>query len=473
MTAGPSGLRRTLGFRDLLLFYLATTFSLRWMATAAAAGPGALAIWVAGAVGLFIPLVFATLELSSRFPQEGGLYVWAREAFGPFSGFMAGWLYWCSNLPYFPSLLYFAAGNLLYVGGDAWQGLSTNAGYFVAVALGGLLLTLALNIRGLDVGKWLANAGGIASWVVAGVLIVLGGVAWIRFGPAQPFTLAALTPRIDVQQMIFWSTIAFAFGGVESASTMAEEIHDARRTLPRAVLAAAVVITALYLAGTSAILVAVPREQVTGLQGIMQAVDGVTGRVGAGWLAPLLAALVVLAALGGVFAWFAAVARLPLAAGLDRFLPAVFGRVHPTWGTPHVALVTQGLIAAVFVVMGQAGTSVRGAYEVLVSLSIITNFIPFLFIFGALVRVQRRPAAAGVMRVPGGSAAAAVLGILGFLTTSAAIVLACVPPPDEPDPALAMAKIVGSSVAIVVVGAGLYALGRRRAAVAIAGGGFP
>ena len=461
---GHHGLRRTLGFRDLLLFYLATTFSLRWMATAAAAGPGALAVWIAGAAGLFVPLVFATLELSSRFPEEGGLYVWARQAFGPFSGFMAGWLYWCSNLPYFPSLLYFAAGNLLYVGGDSWQALSTNSGYFIAVALGGLLLTLALNIRGLDVGKWLANAGGIASWVVAGVLIVLGVVAWARFGPAQSFSLAAMTPRVGLQEAIFWSTIAFAFAGVESASTMAEEIRDARTTLPRAVLTAAVVITLLYLAGTWAVLVAVPREQVSGLQGIMQAVDGVAARVGAGWLRPPLAALVVLAALGGVFAWFAAVARLPLVAGLDRFLPSAFGRVHATWGTPHVALITQGIVAGVFVVLGQAGTSVRGAYEVLVSLSIITTFVPFLFIFAALVRVQRMPAAAGVMRVPGGPAAARAVGVLGFLTTTASIVLACVPPADEPNPALAVAKIVGLSAATAAVGAIVYATGRARAA---------
>ena len=153
VTSGPGGLRKALGYRDLLLFYIATTFSLRWMATAAAAGPSALVIWVLGAAGLFVPLVFATVELSSRFPQEGGLYVWTREAFGPFAGFMSGWLYWCSNLPYFPSLLYFAAGNLLFVGGDNWQPLAASSGYFVVVALGGLGLTLALNIAGLDLGK--------------------------------------------------------------------------------------------------------------------------------------------------------------------------------------------------------------------------------------------------------------------------------------------------------------------------------
>ena len=67
-------------------FYIVTTFSLRWIATAAAAGPSALVIWVIAAVGLFVPLVFATLELSSRYPEEGGVYVWSKRAFGPFAG---------------------------------------------------------------------------------------------------------------------------------------------------------------------------------------------------------------------------------------------------------------------------------------------------------------------------------------------------------------------------------------------------
>ncbi len=456
-------LRTNLGFRDLLLFYIVTTFSLRWMATAAASGPSALVIWLIAAAGLFVPLVFTTLELSSRYPQEGGVYVWSREAFGPFAGFLTGWLYWCTNLPYFPSLLYFAAGNLLFVGGDSWQALSSSGTYFVTASLAGLALSVGMNVVGLNVGKWLNNAGAVASWVVAGALILFGTVALVRFGPATQMPLRSLVPAVGLKDVIFWSTIAFAFGGIESGSAMAEEIEDARRTVPRAVLVSAVVITLLYLAGTFSILVAIPHEQVSGLQGIMQAVQAMAARANAAWLVPILAAMIVLSSLGGVGGWFAAVARLPFVAGIDRFLPAAFGRVHPRWKTPHVALLTQAAVSAVFVVLGQAGTSVRGAYDVLVSMSIITYFIPFLFMFAALIRVQREPTAAGVMRVPGGRAGATALAMMGFLTTSVSIVLACLPSAEEPRPVLAVAKIVGLSAAMTLAGVVVYALGRRRA----------
>src|SRR5207237_2857467 len=193
-----TGLRRVLTFRDLLLYYLVTTFSLRWTATAAAAGPSALVIWALAAVGLFVPLVFTVLELSSRYPEEGGVYVWSKHAFGPFAGFITGWTYWGSNLPYFPGLLYFAAANALFIGGASWQTLATNSGYFIVFAMIGLTVAATMNVVGLDVGKWLNNLGATAGWIAALLLMVLGIVSWRQFGPATPITPAALVPSTSL-----------------------------------------------------------------------------------------------------------------------------------------------------------------------------------------------------------------------------------------------------------------------------------
>ena len=457
-------LRRALTFRDLFLFYIVTGFSLRWIATAAAAGPSALVIWIIAALGLFVPLVLTVLELSSRYPDEGGLYVWSKRAFGPFAAFLTGWTYWGSNLPYLPSLLYFAAANALFVGGPSWQTLSTNGTYFVIVATIGLAIAAAMNVVGLNVGKWLNNIGAIAGWLPALLLIVLGGVAWRLHGSATDLAPRALVPSTSLKDVIFWSTIAFAYGGVESGSTMGEEIHEARRTVPRAVLAAGAVITILYLIGTLSVLIAIPKNEVSGLQGIMQAVQAIVGRVGAvGWLVPCVALLVTVNALGGVGGWFAATARLPFVAGIDRFLPTAFGRLHPTWRTPYVALLVQAAIALLFVFLGQAGTSVHGAYDALVSMGIIAYFIPFLFMFAAMIKLQNEPAGPDVIRVPGGKAVAIAIAMLGFATTTVSIVLACIPADDEPNKTLAVLKVVGSSLVLVLLGVAVYLNGRRRA----------
>jgi amino acid transporter len=453
-------LRPAMGFADLLLFFIMTGFSIRWIAAAAAAGPSSIVIWAVALAAFYIPLVFCVLELSSRYPDEGGLYVWSKHAFGEFAGFITGWTYWSSNLVYFPGILYFAAGNALFIGGSRWQDLSSNRSYFVLCSLIGLGLATVLNIVGLDIGKWLHNVGAVCLWVPALTLIIMGGVAWDRFGSATDFSLAHLWPSTHWKDIAFWSTIAFALAGVESASVMGEEIKDARRNIPRALLIAGTIITLTYMLGTICLLLALPRSEISGLQGIMQAIAKAADRVGLNSATPIAALLITISGLGTVGAWLAAVARLPFVAGVDRFLPAAFGRLHPKWGTPHVALWTQSSVAALFVLLGQAGTNVKGAYDVLVSMGVITYLIPFLFIFGAMIKLQKEPAGPEVMLVPGGKVVAVSLSLLGFTATTVAIVLALIPSEDEPNQRFAVAKVITLTLILVFIGVGLYVRGK-------------
>jgi glutamate:GABA antiporter len=437
-----------MGFWDLVLFYIVTSFSIRWIATAAAAGPSSLLIWAIACVSFFFPLAYCVLRLSALYPEEGGLYVWTKKAFGDFAGFMTGWNYWGCNLPYFPSLLYFAAANALFIGGQNWLHLSNSSTYFIVASVIGLSLGVVLNLVGLNVGKWLHNLGAVSAWIPALLLVVMAPIAWSRFGSATEISLSTILPGAHLKDVIFWSTIAFAFSGVEGASVMADEIRDAPRNIPRAVILAGAIMATFYIGATAAVLIAVPGGEVSGLQGFTQAIAAVASRTGFQTFVPFIAALVAMSALGGVAAWFAAAARLPFVAGVDRFLPPAFGRVHPRWGTPYVALLVQGVIAFVFVLLGQAGTSVKGAYEVLVSMSVIAYFLPYLLMFAALIRLDSRPVAT-------------FFGGLGFLTTSISIVLATVPAEDDPNKFLAVTKTIGLTVLMVGIGAAIYWLRRR------------
>jgi amino acid transporter len=446
---GPKApeLRRTMNGRDVVLFLVAAVVGLRWIATSAAAGPSGLVIWLIAFLAFFIPLAFTVIALAARYPDEGGLYVWTREAFGDLAGFMSGWMYWTSNLVYFPGLLYFSVGNALYIG--HWHSLDNSAPYYIIASLIGLIIAFGLNVVGLGVGKWLHNAGGVGSWLPILILVVMGGVAWARFGSATPFTAASLVPSVSLKEIAFWSTIAFGFSGLESASFMGGEIQDARRTIPRAILTSGVIITAIYVLGTAAILVALPPGQVSGLQGITQAIDSTATRIGLGFLGPLSAILITIGNIGGVGAWLASVARLPFAAGIDRVLPPAFGRLHPRWGTPHVALWVQAVGAGLFVILGQAGTDVKGAYDALVSIGVISYFIPYFIMFAAAMKLVRGPLTIA-------------FGVLGLVVTSGAIALASLPPEGSNDPVLAVVKVVGASVVLFVLGLALFAYGRRR-----------
>lgn len=454
--------RKAMGFRDLVMFYVVATLSLRWIPFAASAGPSSVVIWVIGLLTIFVPLALCIMELSSRYPQEGGMYVWSKRAFGDFSGFITGWIYWTSNLPYFPAVLYFAAGNALYVGGTRWKAFQGSATFFVLFSLLGLALALAVNIVGLNIGKWLSNLGAIGAWLPVGLLIVLGALAWRRFGLATSFTLATMKPSLNLGNITIWGTLLYAFSGAESASFMGDEIKDARRIIPRALVIAGFVITTGYILGTVSILAALPGNQVTSLEGIMQAISSSAQRVGWSAVGPATALLICLANLGGVGAYLAALSRIPFVAGIDRFLPPAFGRVHPRWGTPHIALIVQAVSCVVFILLGQAGSTVRGAYQVLVSMTIITNFVPYLFMFAAMIKLQREPVEPGVVRVPGGKPAAIALATLGALTTTAVIVASVIPEPTEPNKVLAVGKILVLSAVLLGGGVGLYTVGRRR-----------
>jgi glutamate:GABA antiporter len=455
--------KRVLGFRDLVMFYVVTTLSLRWIPVAASLGPSSIVIWIIGLLTIFIPLALCVMELSSRYPQEGGLYLWTKRAFGDFPAFLTGWIYWTSNLPYFPAVLYFAASNALYIGGTRWNAWQRSPLYFIAFSFFGVGLALALNVVGLNIGKWLSNIGSQGTWIPVGLLCAVAFVAWMKFGSASRFDAVTMTPSLNPGMFGVWATLLYAFSGAEAASFMGDEIKDARRTLPRALVVAGFIITAGYILGTIAILVALPTSQVNNMEGIMQAITSAAARVGWYGIGPAVALLICLANLGGVGAYLAALARIPFVVGIDRYLPSAFGRVHPKWGTPVVSLVTQAVCCMVFIVLGQAGSTVHGAYQVLVTMTIITNFVPYLFMFAALIRLQREPVEAGVIRVPGGKPVATTLALVGMVTTFLVIVASIVPDPSEPNKVLAVGKVVFFSVLLIGGGMLLYAVGRKRA----------
>lgn len=451
---------RTMGFRDLVLFYVVTGVSLRWIATAAGHGPSSLVVWFLGWLLLYIPLALSVIELSSRYPAEGGFYVWTKKAFGEGAGFLSAWMYWVSNLPYFPAVLYFAASNVLFLH-PSLQRLSQKPTYFISFSVLVLIDLTLVNILGLNFAKWAHNLGAIAMWIPVIIIVTLGFVAWRKFGSATPFPAHAFVPRVSIEETFFWSIVIFSFIGCESASLMADEIQDARRNIPRALLIAGFTIAVCYMLGTFAVLLALPSSESSNLDGLAQAIAHSATRLHLSGITEFAALLIVISNIGAAGAYLAAAARLPFVAGIDGYLPRAFGQLHPRYKTPWVSVLAQGLFGIFFVLLGQAGTSVGGAYQIFAAIAVAITMVPFLFLFASMIRLQREPAAPGVVRVPGGRLVATVIAGVGFATASFATVLSLIPPPEEIHKLLYLAKILGSTTAVLGVGLLLYHLGRR------------
>jgi amino acid transporter len=259
-----------------------------------------------------------------------------------------------------------------------------------------------------------------------------------------------------------WATIAFAFAGLELSSTMASEIKDAPRTLPRSIYVTAPIIAVVYIVGTCAMLWLVPRGQINVVAGPLQAISNGAGTTG-WWLVALVAILLTLARIGAVGAWLVGSSRVAFVVGLDRYFPAAFSRIHPRWRTPYVAILVQGVIAGIFMlfsVLGK-GTTVEAAFLILVDMSLLIYFVPYLYLFVCFMFHCWRERGANMI-VPGGKAGAVVAGLCGFGITLFAMVVALFPPPGTTNIWLHETKLGGGALLLLGVGLAIYWRARRK-----------
>jgi len=459
-----SQLRKTMGFWDVLLFNIATVLGPRWIAAASHNGTSSISLWVIAAIFFFVPGALVINELSSRFPEEGGLYAWSKEAFGDFHGFVAGWTYWIYTVFYFPGLLLASASMAAYIVGGHGVTLAQNRTFLLTVSLGLLLVAVVLNIIGLNIGKWLQNAGGVGTYVPLVMLATLAVIVGLRHGSVTHFTLHNMLPSWNWDTVNFWSQIAFAFTGLELVSAMSEEVRDPRRTLPRAVLGAGALIALMYIAGTFAVLTLMPAANVDPQSGVFSAITIGSVAMGLGFLGIVAAILVTVGNAGGVGSTVAGIARVPFVVGIDRYLPAAFGKIHPHWKTPYISILVQAIASGTILLLSQISETTRGAYQFLVDAGIILYFIPFLYMFGAVIKLAYRKDRADnphAVLVPGGRAGTWICGSLGFIVVLVGIAVSLVPPGDSSNKLGFELKLVGGTAASILLGLILYWRGAR------------
>jgi len=455
-------LRRELGLLDLVFLNVVAITGIRWLASASRYGAASLTLWILAFLAFFLPQGLAVTELSTRYPEEGGIYVWTKKAFGEFHGFVCGWCYWVNNLFYFPGLLAFTVGNAVYIGGTSIQQLGESKVFVTSLSLLFFWFVILLNVRGLKGAKWLQNLGAIGTWVPALVLILMGTSAYYMFGSANPITWKGLMPEGSFSTVNYWSQMCFAFAGLELASIMGGEIREPRRNIPRGVLYGGILIAIIYMSGSLSIYMAVPAREISIVSGVMQAIAEVTSRVGVVWVLSAMALLLTVSGLGGTSAWVAGSARIPFVAGLDRYLPPSFGKVHPKYGSPYVAILVQGVISSLFIATGYFGGSVEEAYLLLVNVTLIVFFIPYLYLFAAAIVLRLREGVRSeIILIPGGNLGTIVVCSLGFITTFASIALALVPPPEASNLVTFELKVVGTCLLCLISGAYIYLRARR------------
>ena len=437
-------LKRELRLWDLVFLNVAAVASVRWIAAAAHTGPGSISLWILAILTFFIPSALVVASLSRRFPEEGGLYVWTKNAFGDWHGFLCAWLYFVSNLLFVPSFALAAVAMSGYVWSADPSRLAQDRAYTLTVTLALLWGAFLSHLFGLKIGKWTANVGGLATYVSGAVLAI--AAAWLLLHGSRSATHFNIVPAPSWDSLNTWSQIAFALVGLELGAILGGEIVNPRRNVPRAAWISAAACAVFYIAGTAAILVLLPQAQVSQVTGLVQAGQSAGVLLGFPAFPRLFALLIVVGIFGSLGSWIAGNTRLPFVIGLDRYLPAAFAKLHPRWQTPHVSILFQAIVATIFLLATQAGETVIAAYQILVDMTVITTFIPYVYIFAVAWKFGQ-PVAAG----------------FGLAISVAAILLSIVPPPEVVSWPLFEAKVILGCILLASLGRVVFVRNRARA----------
>jgi len=322
-----------------------------------------------------------------------------------------------------------------------------------------LWVMIWLNIRGLSVGKWINNLGGIGTAITSVVLVGLAlGVLRTHGGMlhAADFSVRGKDWRL----INSFGFICFGLVGLELASVMGDEIEDPKRNVPSAVFWGGILSGILYVAATLSLLLAVPQKEIGAVQGLLQAVQSMAGRMSVLWLVPIVALVLTFAIAGTTSAWLSGSARIPFVAGLDSYLPSGLGKIHPKYDTPYIALIVQGVVTTLFLLMSFVGSSVDQAYKLLLSLAVVLQLVPFLYMYGAIISV------AAQRNMPRGHYGRGTLwaaGISGFMTTAIGMGVAFLPPADQSVWIFEL-KMAAGCVGLLGLGAFFFVFNTRRAA---------
>jgi amino acid transporter len=409
---------------------VAAIISLRNLPTSAVFGLSSIFYFGIAAIGYLIPTALVTAELATAWPKAGGAYLWVSEAFGKRTGFFALWMGWMSSVALFPILLSFVAKMSAHLLVPFFPGLEHSKLFAFGVTLSIFWGLTFLNFLGIQTSGWISSLGVIAGTLLPGALIIGLGLYWVLAGhPLQiAFTWAGLLPNFQLETMVLYSGILFALSGVEIGGYHIKDASHPKRTYPRALGMAVLIILLLSILGTLAIAVVVPQEEISLITGLIQAFTVFFKAFGLTWAVPVIVFALLIGALAGINTWVVGPAKGLLITAEDGFLPHALAKTN-AHGVPTGTLIFQALIGTLLSTVFLFMDDHSAAYWLLTAAASQCTVLQYALMFAAVVRLRySQPKTERPYEVPGGLSGVWIISIVGFLSCLFGFLIVFLPP---------------------------------------------
>jgi len=416
-----------LGIFTLAMINVAAVLSLRNLPSMADYGYALIFYLTLASLCFFIPSALVSAELASGWPRKGGVYLWVKEAFGDRWGFVAIFMQWVENLPWFPAILAFVAASIAYIFNP---GLASNKFFVIAVIWITLWTATFLNFRGMRLSAFLSTSGVISGTIVPGVAIILLGAGYALSGKdlAISFSPGELIPELgNLNQLMLLAGMLMAISGMEMSAVHVTEVRNPRKNFPKAIFIAVIIILFLSIVGSLAIAIVVPIGDLSLAAGVNQAFDDLFRAFGLGWASPLMAILLAYGALTMVVTWMVGPSKGVLEVAGDGYLPRYMNRKN-RHGMPTGTLVIQGVISTLLSLVVLFMPTVSGAFWIMSALAAQLYLVMYLLMFAAAIKLRySQPDVERPYRVPGGKPGIWIVSGTAFLASLFVILFGFIP----------------------------------------------
>jgi len=449
--------KKELGLFDLVLTQVVFVVGTFWVGWAARLGHEQNIFWILAILTFYLPLAAAVIFLNRLMPLEGGLYQWSKLAFNDFVAFMVGWNLWVFAISILAGVGLVVTTNISYAIGPTAAWMRDNPKMIVLISFLLVAGMVVAATRGLALGKWVHNVGGLVHMITFGILILLPivAVSGVIAGEYQPFAIKF--PTFSEYNINVASKLALgALTGFEYIAILAGETRAPARNIGRSVVISTPIIAFMFILGTSSVLAFVPRDRIDLIGPIPQVLSigfqslGLVGTIGS---IAILGITVRTIALMSIY--FAGNTRLPMVAGWDRLLPAWFSRLHPKYKTPINSILFVGVVTLVLGLLSLTGVRAQEAFQLIDNAGGVFYALTYLVLFAIPLFGMK---ALGVKAPLWLKIACAS----GFIVTLVYIRFAIVPITDVESPLSFALKIAVTVLLANVVGVAIYVLRTRK-----------